>query len=73
MTQRRKKLLVQVRDAIRLKRYASSTEQTYVHWIKRYILFHGKCHTHEEHRPRRPVPAEYDSNIRSEQLPPAYL
>jgi Phage integrase, N-terminal SAM-like domain len=39
-----KKLLDQVRDAIRLKHYSHSTEETYVQWIVRYILFHNKCH-----------------------------
>lgn len=38
------KLLDQVRNAIRLKNYAYSTEKTYVHWVKRYILFHNKRH-----------------------------
>jgi Phage integrase, N-terminal SAM-like domain len=38
-----KKLLDQVRDAaIRLKHYAYRTEETYVQWIRRYILFHNK-------------------------------
>lgn len=41
------KLLDQVRNAIRLKNYAYSTEKTYVHWIKRYILFHNKRHPRE--------------------------
>jgi hypothetical protein len=44
MQQRPKKLLEQVRDAIRLKHYAYRTEQTYIHWIRRYILFHNKRH-----------------------------
>ncbi|QYO62864.1 integron integrase [Leptolyngbya sp. 7M] len=39
-----KKLLDQVRDAIRLKHYSYRTEQTYVGWIRRYILFHNKTH-----------------------------
>ena len=39
MSKRPKKLLDQVRDTIRLKHYAMSTEKTYVAWIKRYILF----------------------------------
>lgn len=39
-----KKRLDQVRDGIRLKRYSRSTEKTYVHWIKRFILFHNKRH-----------------------------
>jgi site-specific recombinase XerD len=34
------KLLEQVRQAIRLKHYSIRTEQTYVDWIKRFILFH---------------------------------
>jgi hypothetical protein len=38
------KLLDQVREAIRTKHYSSRTEQTYVEWIKRYILFHKKRH-----------------------------
>ena len=38
------KLLEQVRGKIRLKHYSLRTEQTYVDWIKRYILFHGKRH-----------------------------
>ena len=39
-----KKLLDQVRDSLRLKHYSARTEQTYLEWIKRYILFHGKRH-----------------------------
>ena len=39
-----KKLLDQVRDAIRLRHYSLRTEDTYVEWIKRYILFHHKRH-----------------------------
>src|SRR5690349_8414224 len=38
------RLLDRVRDRIRLKHYSRSTESTYVHWIKRYVLFHGKQH-----------------------------
>lgn len=37
-------LLDQVRDRVRRLRYAKRTETSYVHWIKRYILFHGKRH-----------------------------
>ncbi|MBE9138230.1 phage integrase N-terminal SAM-like domain-containing protein [Nodosilinea sp. LEGE 07088] len=33
-----RKLLDQVRDAIRLKHYSYRTEQTYVGWIRRCIL-----------------------------------
>lgn len=38
------KLLDQVRDKLRVNRYSIRTEQTYVGWIKRFILFHGKRH-----------------------------
>jgi len=40
----KKKLLDLVRDKIRFKHYSYSTEKTYVHWIKHYILFHDKKH-----------------------------
>jgi len=40
----KKKLLDIVRDKIRFKHYSYSTERTYVHWIKHYILFHHKKH-----------------------------
>ena len=39
-----KKLLDRVRDRIRYKHYSIRTEEAYVSWIKRYILFHGKKH-----------------------------
>lgn len=42
-----KKLLEQVRDVLRTKHYAYSTEQSYLDWIKRYILFHQKRHPNE--------------------------
>jgi integrase len=38
------KLPNRLRHALRLKHYAYSTEQSYVQWIKRYILFHDKRH-----------------------------
>jgi site-specific recombinase XerD len=38
------KLLDQVREAIRTKHYSYRTEQTYVEWIRRFILFHKKRH-----------------------------
>lgn len=38
------KLLDQVRDVIRLKHYSIRTEQAYIGWIRRFILFHGKRH-----------------------------
>ena len=44
MADKPKKLLDQVRDALRMKHYSMRTEQSYVSWIKRYILFHRKKH-----------------------------
>jgi integron integrase len=38
------KLLDRVRHKIRLRHYSIRTEQAYVDWIKRFILFHGKRH-----------------------------
>jgi integron integrase len=38
------KLLDQVRTAIRSRRYSIKTEQAYVDWIKRFVLFHSKRH-----------------------------
>jgi integron integrase len=39
-----KKLLDQVSETLRTKHYAYRTEQTYLDWIKRYIIFHKKRH-----------------------------
>ncbi len=41
------RLLQQVRDAIRRKHYSPRTEDSYVHWIKRFVYFHGKRHPAE--------------------------
>ena len=41
------RLLDQVRDEIRRRHYSYRTEQTYVHWIKRFIYFSGKRHPRE--------------------------
>ncbi|PQA42371.1 integron integrase [Amnimonas aquatica] len=41
------KLLDQIRAAIRLRHYSRRTEQAYVHWARRYVLFHGKRHPRE--------------------------
>lgn len=38
------KLLDQVRDAIRLRPLSFRTEEAYVGWIRRFILFHHKRH-----------------------------
>ena len=39
-----KKLLDIMRDKIRFKHYSIKTEQSYIGWAKRYILFHNKRH-----------------------------
>jgi integron integrase len=41
------KLLVQVADALRVRHRSPRTAKAYVHWIRRYILFHGKRHPQE--------------------------
>jgi integron integrase len=33
-----------VREAIRVRHYSIRTEEAYVQWVKRFILFHGKRH-----------------------------
>ena len=38
------RLLDQVRGVSRAKHYAYRTEQGFVHWIVRYIRFHGVKH-----------------------------
>lgn len=38
------RLLDRVRAAVRTRHYSIRTEKAYVHWIRRYILFHGKQH-----------------------------
>jgi hypothetical protein len=41
------KLLDQVRDVIRRKHYSIRTEQAYIDWIKRFIIYHRKRHPGE--------------------------
>jgi Phage integrase, N-terminal SAM-like domain len=43
----RPKLLDRVRQAIRLRHYSRRTEQAYVAWIRRFIVFNGKRHPRE--------------------------
>ena len=38
------KLLDRVRQAIRIRHYSRRTEEAYVTWIRRYIVFHKKAH-----------------------------
>jgi integron integrase len=44
-------LLSSVREAIRARHYSIRTEESYVSWIKRFILFHGKRHPAEMGEP----------------------
>lgn len=41
------KLLYQVRLSVRAKHYSIRTEEAYVNWIKRFILFHNKRYPRE--------------------------
>ncbi|HKE60402.1 MAG TPA: integron integrase [Pyrinomonadaceae bacterium] len=45
------KLLDQVRIVARVKHFSLKTEQAYVHWIRRFILFHQKRHPAEMAEP----------------------
>ena len=40
----RPRLLDRVRDYLRKLHYSYRTEQQYLFWIRRFILFHGKRH-----------------------------
>src|SRR5437667_9017843 len=44
---RPRKLLDHVRDVLRVNHYSLRTEEAYVSWIRRFILFHGKKHPQE--------------------------
>jgi integron integrase len=45
--QARPRLLDERRSRLRVRNYAYRTEQVYVDWVRRYILFHGKRHPRE--------------------------
>ncbi len=51
------KLIDQVRDVVRKKHYSIRTEQAYVQWIRRFILFHNKRHPKDMGE----MAVEYDS------------
>jgi integron integrase len=42
-----KKLLDQMSDAIRIKHYSYRTEESYLDWVRRFILFHKKRHPND--------------------------
>lgn len=37
-------VLQKVREAIRVRHYSIRTEEAYIGWINKFILFHNKCH-----------------------------
>jgi hypothetical protein len=41
------KLLDQYRERLRVKHYSLRTEDAYLHWVRRFIYFHGKRHPRE--------------------------
>jgi hypothetical protein len=44
---RQPKLLEQVRRAVRARQFSPRTEQAYVGWVRRFVLFHGLRHPAE--------------------------
>ena len=40
----RPKLLDRMRGVLRTRHYSIRSEDAYVQWVKRFILFHGKKH-----------------------------
>ena len=45
------KLLDQLREALQSRHYSRRTEQTYCHWVKRFIFFHNVRHPAEMAEP----------------------
>jgi integron integrase len=41
---KRLRLMEMVRRVIRERRYSARTEDAYVHWIRRFVMFHGRRH-----------------------------
>jgi len=48
---RKPKLLDRLREALRSRHYSRRTEQTYCHWVKRFIFFHDVRHPAEMAEP----------------------
>ena len=46
------RLLDRVRAEIRTRHYSRRTEEAYVHWIRRFIVFHGRRHPSEMGAPQ---------------------
>jgi integron integrase len=41
------RLVHQLRQRVRFRHYSPRTEEAYVHWVRRYVVFHGKRHPRE--------------------------
>src|SRR3990167_4792218 len=50
-TGHKQKLLDRLREALRARHYSRRTEQTYCHWVKRFIFFHKVRHPAEMAEP----------------------
>jgi hypothetical protein len=72
MNTRSRKLLDQVRDAIRVKHYSYRTEEGYVNWIRRFILFHDKLF-HDKRHPKEMGVSEIESFLKVLHLISPYL
>ncbi|MEW6229029.1 MAG: integron integrase [Bacillota bacterium] len=49
--ERKPRLLDRLREALRTRHYSRNTEQTYCHWVKRFIYFHNVRHPAEMAEP----------------------
>src|SRR5688572_21079055 len=41
------RLLDRLRETCRVRHYSLRMEDSYAHWVRRYVLFHGKRHPQE--------------------------
>jgi hypothetical protein len=41
------RLYDRVVEVLRTRHYSRRTEQAYIHWIRRFILFHARAHPRE--------------------------
>lgn len=46
-TQSKSPFIQKVREAVRVRHYSLRTEEAYVHWVKRFIVFHNMRHPEE--------------------------
>jgi hypothetical protein len=61
---RKPKLLERARDILRANYYSRRTEEVYLGWMRRFILFHGKQHPRDL---REPAVAEFLSHLTVQQ------